>query len=263
MARSGTKPRGRELPPPLAPEQRTVGQLVAETTRLYGANFWRGLALGVPVVLVNAFAWTDAGHTGPALDRGLLLALASALLMPASFVAASAIVGDVSLRSGSTAVAYVTGVLVFVPFPFLVTLFVLPGLAWLALLGLAVPAALIEKLPLRRALARGVELARADYVHVLGGIATLALIVLMTQAGLFFVLREYAENTQRVAAALASLVVSPLLFLGGALLYVDQKARLGSRGHERGEERDGHVPDADASDREGRADPARESGPPA
>jgi thiol:disulfide interchange protein len=33
-----------------------------------------------------------------------------------------------------------------------------------------------------------------------------------------------------IAAALASLVVSPLVFLGSALLYVDQEARLRSRG---------------------------------
>jgi hypothetical protein len=224
-----TKARSRELPPPLPPERRTVGQLVAETIRLYGGNFWKGLALGVPVVLVNALAWTDTSGSGPELDRGLALALASALLMPVSFVAASAIAAGAVPTRRSAGIAYVTGVLVFAPFPFLVTLFVLPGLAWLALFGLAVPAALVEKLSLGRALARGLELARADYVHVLGGIAALALIVLLTQAGLFFVLREYAENTQRVAAALASLVVSPLLFLGGALLYVDQKARLGSR----------------------------------
>lgn len=239
-----------------------MGQLVAEAIRLYGNHFVWGLALGVPVVLVNALAWKDPGGTGPSIDYGLFLALVSALLMPVSFVAASALVLGASLRGRSTVIAYATGVLVFIPFPFLVTLFVLPGLAWLALFGLAVPAALVEKLSPRQALRRGLELARVDYVHVLGGMATLALIVLLTQAGLFFVLREYAENTQRVAAALASLVVSPLLFLGSALLYVDQAARLGSR-YDRGKERDAHVPDADETDGEGSADTPRESRTPA
>ena len=28
------------LPPPLPPETRTVGQLVAETLKLYGRHFW-------------------------------------------------------------------------------------------------------------------------------------------------------------------------------------------------------------------------------
>src|SRR5947207_14772254 len=36
-----------QLPPPLPPETRTVGQLVAEAIRLYGARFWPSLALGI------------------------------------------------------------------------------------------------------------------------------------------------------------------------------------------------------------------------
>src|SRR6478672_4175842 len=35
------------LPPPLPPETRTVGQLVAEALKLYGARFWPALALGI------------------------------------------------------------------------------------------------------------------------------------------------------------------------------------------------------------------------
>jgi hypothetical protein len=149
---------------------------------------------------------------------------------------------------------------VFIPFPLLVALFVLPGLAWLALFGLAVPAALVEGLGLRASFVRGYRLARADFVHVLGGLATLALVVFLTQTVLFFVLREYAENTRVAAATLASLVVSPLLFLGTALLYVDQKARLGSVG-DRGKEQDAQVPHAHDADREGSPDPPRESRP--
>ena len=49
MARRRTS-RTRELPPPLPPERRTVGQLVAESIRLYGLSFWKALALGVPLI---------------------------------------------------------------------------------------------------------------------------------------------------------------------------------------------------------------------
>jgi hypothetical protein len=223
MARRA-RAKGRELPPPLPPERRTVGQLVGEAIRLYGSHFWKGLALGLPVVLVNALVWT-----GDSATSRLLVVLASALLVPVSFVAGSALATGAPLRRRSALVAYVTGVLVFLPFPFLAAVFVLPGLIWLALFGLAVPASLVEGLGLRAAVVRGLKLARVDFVHVLGGLATLALVVFITQAALYFVLREYAENTQRAAAVLASLVVSPLLFLGSALLYVDQEARLRSR----------------------------------
>ncbi len=213
-------------------------------------------------MVLNALAWSDEGDTTQTLDAGLSVVLASVVLMPASFVAASALATGARLRSRSALGAYLIGVLVFIPFPFLATIFILPGIAWLALFGLAVPAALVEGLGLRRSLARGVQLARVDIVHVLGGLATLALLVFLTQAGLFFVLREYAESTQRTAAALASLVVSPLLFLGGALLYVDQKARLGSRDDPR-KERDADLLDADETDGKGSPDTPRESRPPA
>lgn len=232
MARRARRARsaGRELPPPLPPERRTVGQLVGETIRTYERSFWKALGLGLPVALVNLLVWT-----APEGAARYALPPAAALLVTLSYVGACALVTGAPLRSRSGLVAYVTGLLVFVPFPFLVAIYILPGLAYLALVGLAVPAALVEGLGVRAALARGVRLARADYVHVLGSLATLALVVLLTQAGLFFLLREYAENTRQVAAVLAALVVSPVVLLGAALLYVDQEARLRSRG-ERGKE---------------------------
>ena len=36
--------KAKALPAPLPPAERTVGQLVAETIRAYGDNFWRALA---------------------------------------------------------------------------------------------------------------------------------------------------------------------------------------------------------------------------
>ena len=122
--------------------------------------------------------------------------------------------------------ALVAGALVFLPFPFLVLGFVLPGLAWLAFVGLAVPVAVIERLGVWASLRRAVVLARADYIHVLGGLATLAIVVFLTRSVLFFLLRDAGEATALVAFILADIVISPVLFLGGALLYFDQAARV-------------------------------------
>jgi len=220
----------RPLPPPLPPAKRTVGQLVGEAIRAYGAHFWQGLLLGIPVVLANGLVWRQSAD-----DRGLVLVPATALLISVSYLLAVGQVNGVSVRSSRGVLAYVVAVLVFLPVPLLVAIFILPALVWLSLFGLAVPAVLVEGLGVRAALARGLALARADFVHVLGGLATLALVVLISQFSLYFVLREYADNTRMIAAALAALVVSPVVFLGSALLYVDQDARLGSR-EERREE---------------------------
>jgi hypothetical protein len=220
----------RPLPPPLPPAQRTVGQLVGESIRAYGARFWHGLVLGIPVVLANALVWRQSAD-----DLGLVLLPPTALLISFSYLLAVGRVNGVSVRSRRGALAYVLAVLIFLPVPLFVAVFILPALIWLSLFGLAVPAVLVEGLGVRAALARGLALARADFIHVLGGLATLALVVVISQFSLYFVLREYADNTRMIAAALAALVVSPVVFLGSALLYVDQVARLGSR-EERREE---------------------------
>src|ERR671930_189860 len=138
MARGGTAKEEagrRELPPPLPPETRTVGQLVAETVRFYGSRFWPSLALGIPpAILVVAVAPLDR------VERLALVVSAGSLLVTASYVAAFALVAG--RRPGSLPLAYAAGVLVFAPVPVLVTAFILPAIAWLAFLGFAVTAVL-------------------------------------------------------------------------------------------------------------------------
>jgi hypothetical protein len=231
MAGTAQRPnrRRRELPPPLPPETRTVGQLVAEAVRFYGNRFWPSLALGIPpAILVVAAAPLDR------IERLVLVVTAGSVLVTASYVAACALVAG--RRPGSLPLAFATGVLVFAPVPVLVTAFILPGLAWLALFGLAVPAVLLEERGFRAAFRRGIELARADYVHALGSLATLVIVVFLCQGVLFFLLRGTGEAAIAVAGFLASLVISPVLFLGSALLYDDQAARV------RSSKRDGALP---------------------
>jgi small basic protein len=79
---------------------------------------------------------------------------------------------------------------------------------------------------LRAAFRRAWQLARADYLHAFGSIATLAILVFLTQAVLAFTLRSFSDTGVSVAFFLAIVVVSPLLFVGTALLYVDQDARV-------------------------------------
>jgi hypothetical protein len=206
-----------EVPPPLPPAERTVGQLVAESLRLYGRRFWPSLALGVPPAILNLLARL--------LDDTLLLVVvpvAGGVLLSLSYV------GAVALASGRTlavARAIAGGVLVFLPFPFFTAFFILPGLVWLAAFGLVVPVLALERIGFWLAFLRAYKLARADFVHTLGSLATLAILVFLTQSGLFFLLRGTSDQTLAIASFVASLVVSPLLFLGSALLYFDQAAR--------------------------------------
>jgi hypothetical protein len=113
-----------------------------------------------------------------------------------------------------------------VPVPLLAQLLILPAVAYLAFFGWVVPAALVERTGPGSSFRRAARLARVDYVHAAGGLATLVIVFYVVRLMLAFLLRSGGEATERAAALLADLVLSPMLFVGSALLYLDLAARL-------------------------------------
>jgi hypothetical protein len=229
MARRRVKAGARPVPEPLPPAQRTVGQLVAESIRLYGRNFVRVLPLGVVVATINQ---VTVGVNRFAVGGVLVL---TAPVFSAAFAYASRLVAERSVPSRSWAVAVAAGTLVFLPAALLLPWFAVAGVLWLALAGLAVPAAMVEGTSFHDSLRRGLALGRVDYVHAAGSLATLVILFFLVRIGLALVLESQADNTVRTAIFLSDTVLAPLLFLGGAVLYADQEARLRSRGDRRKE----------------------------
>jgi hypothetical protein len=208
-------------PAALPPAERTIGQLVAESIHFYGEHFWPCLVLGVPAACI-AVLFSQVSHRTALLFAPTI----SAALISATFVYASTLVLKSSPPRRSLVAAWLIGWAVFAPAPFLVLAFILPGLIWLAAFGLVVPVLVTEEIRVRAALLRAWRLARADFVHTLGSMFTLAIVVLLSQSVLVFVLRGFGDAADSVALFLASVVLSPLLFLGAALLYIDQAARV-------------------------------------
>jgi MFS family permease len=208
-------------PAALPPAERTVGQLVGESIRFYGDHFWQCLALGLaPAALAVV---------GANVSRTIAVVLSPTLfgaVLSAAYVGASVLVLEQRPDNRTLVVAWLAGWIVVAPVPFLVLGFIVPGVAWLAALGLVVPVLVVEDLPLRAAFRRAWQLARADYLHAFGSVATLGIVVFLTQAVLAFTLRNFGGTEVSVAFFLAIVVVSPLLFVGTALLYVDQDARV-------------------------------------
>ena len=252
--RATSSPRG--LPPPLPPERRTVGQLVAESIRLYESVFLHALPLGIVVAVADQLT---IGATR--VETGLVLLVAGPAFTLA-YAYATQLATATQAPRRAWAVTLAVGVVVWIPAALLFPWFSLAAVLWLALAGLAVPAALVERAAFVDALRRGLALGRAGYIHAVGSLAALVILFALSRYVLALLLESQADNTVRIAIFLADVVLAPLLFLGGGLLYVDQEARLRSR-DERREERDADLPDADQPDREGRADAAREPGAPA
>jgi hypothetical protein len=235
-----------ELPPPLPPAVRTVGQLIAESIRAYGAHFLRALPLGIPYAVATQLA----------LGRSLA-GQAAALLVLSPLIALAFVLGCRLILGGRvTVTAWLVAFLVFLPVPILERLYLfLLAPAWLALVGLSVPATMVEGLGFRAALVRGRRLGTADYTHALGLMYGLALVVYVSDLTLILLLRTQGDNGQRAAHLLADVVLSPLLYVGGALLYRDQVARIGSTRSDRRRRRHAHLHPPLDPDAAGGADP--------
>jgi hypothetical protein len=213
----------RPLPPPLPPETRTIGQLVAESIRLYGRHFLRALPLGVVVAAINQV--TTGSSRGVVM--GALVVTAPVFSVAYAYAATLVVDREVPLRSWVVAVG--AGTLAFVPAALLFPWFALAAVLWLALVGLAVPVAIAEGASFTSSLRRGLELGRVDYVHAAGSLGTLVVLFFLMRAGLALLLNSQADNTVRTAIFFADAVLAPLLFIGGAILYVDQDARARER----------------------------------
>jgi hypothetical protein len=205
----------RDLPAPLPPAQRTVGQLIAESIRAYGQNFWRCLPLGLPLAVGDQIG----AHHGQTAQMLIFWALTP------FFVAAYVWACRIVLGVPPTRTAIVLAVLVYLPFPALRALYLIPGLAWFAFIGLAVPAAMVAGTGFRDSLIRGRQLGVADYAHALGSLCALVVVVGVAANVLGGLLRSQSDTGLRIAVFLSDLVLSPLLYLGSALLYLDQAAR--------------------------------------
>jgi hypothetical protein len=263
VSRSTRRARARReqepLPPPLPHDQRTIGQLVAESIRLYGRRFWPALVLGLPVAAADQLA-LDLNVLG----RVLVFVVCAPFFTLAYGCAVALAFPDREVR-GRWLTTLAVGTVVFLPAALFFPWFALVSVAWLGLVGLVVPVTLIEGTGFRESIRRAMTLGRADYVHAVGSLATLVLLFWLTRIALALLLRSQADNTIRVAIFLADLVLAPLLFLGSALLYLDQAARVGSpsRRSRTRRTRDADLPDADDAHRAGRADAHVEPGPPA
>jgi hypothetical protein len=240
----------------ISPAERTVGQLIADAIKLYGHHFWRGLLIALPATAFTVGASFVDGWV--AIAYGFLvgpLLLGLSLLWAGVVATGGRNAPGRALLAGAVAFLplAVSRVAVFEGIYFL-------ALAWFALFGLAVPSVLVEDRSLGAALRRGFDLARADFVHAFGTVAALALVVIVSIFSLSLAIAAFGSQGIGIAAVLAVVVMSPLFFLGSALLYLDQKARLES-GRPRPRRRDARLHHAVEPDRAGRPDPEVEPGP--
>lgn len=229
---------------PVGPLDRPLrlGEVLAETTRLYGARIWAAVGLGV--VTAGTFI---LGLVLPTAAAIALLALSLAVCWAA---ATRLVAGDSFGEAWAQVAVRVPALVVFtvvatVPFALALSqqlVLVVFAVLWLVATGFAIPVSVMERPDepldffhrLGWLLRRSLTLARAEFFHAAGVIAALVILYLFLSAILFGALRGFAEQAEVAAAAIAQAVLAPFFFLGLAVLYFEQRARaLSSRGGRR------------------------------
>jgi hypothetical protein len=217
-----------------------LGEVLAETVRLYGERIWAALGIGA----VTATSFVAASFAPAAVAIGVVACAFTGCYAAAARVAT----GDRFAESWAQVgvrlpVLLVLAVVVSIPFaiaifiragdPLAGLVFLLFAVSWLVTMGFSIPATMLESeveaeswfQRVGRALQRSLSLARAEFFHALGVAA--ALIVLYGLVGPFLAsaLVGFAENSVSVAFMLSQVVLAPFFFLGLVVLYFEQKAR--------------------------------------
>ena len=145
---------GEPRPAALPPGERTVGQLVAESIRIYGERFVRCLAIGVPPAALDArdARTSRAGSRSSWRRRSTARCSARRTSTPATLVL------EQRPPSARLVAAWLAGWLVFVPAPFLCSGSCCRRSPGFAAFGLVVPVLVVEELGVRAAFARAWQL---------------------------------------------------------------------------------------------------------
>jgi len=210
-----------------------LGELLAETVRLYGERIWAVVGMGVFLAGV-LLAASLIGHLV------VLVTIVSPAFTACYAVATRVTAGDPAAEAWAQIgvrlpVLLVLTLIVSVPFVLgIVDVVVLVfSVAWFAFVGLSVPVAMVERPPgganwyqlIGYAVVRGSDLARKEYLHVLGICAALTLIYAILGPFLAVLLTGFADNGSLAASIIASGVIGPFFFLGLSVLYFEQNAR--------------------------------------
>jgi hypothetical protein len=207
-----------------------LGELLAETVRIYGERFWA--ALGVGAVVAGA---TVAAEIHPVVEVVVL-----ALAFTGSYAAAARLAAGDSFAEAWAQVGVRLPILVvltfFVALPFALALglpyLIFVAVAWLAFVGFSVPVAMLEEGEALGRLARigyvlnrTIALARTEYLHAAGVVAALVILYIACSAVLAVALIGFADAGPVAVKALIQLVLAPFFFLGLSVLYFEQRAR--------------------------------------
>ena len=210
-----------------------LGELLAETVRLYGERIRAVAAIGL--FLAGTLVVADlTGHV-VGFVAVVSLAFTAAYAATARVVAGDRFVEACAQVGLRVPILLVLTVVVALPFVLgrIDPVLVIFSVAWLAFVGFSIPVAMLEHDAEARnwfervgfALSRSFSLARVELLHAIGIAAALFLVDVVLGIVLASALVGFADNGREIAVAIAQVILAPLFFLGLCVLYFEQKVR--------------------------------------
>jgi hypothetical protein len=210
-----------------------VGEVLAETVRLYGDRVWAAFGLGGIVAL--SFVLAAVVRNDVAGTAIIAVAFTAAYAAAARLVRGDGF-GEAWSHAGASApVLAVLGFVVCVPLALGIfdPVLLLFSAFWVAFAGFAVPVAMLERAEagegwlgrLAHSMSRSLVLARTHYIHATGVVAALLVIYSFVGRLLAAALVGFGESGAFGAFLLVQIVLAPFLFLGLVVLYFEQRAR--------------------------------------
>jgi hypothetical protein len=218
--------------PALEPVDRplALGEIFRAAAEIYQARVWQAFGLGLVSSATTLLSLAvDVVYVLPVVALGFTVSWALGALMATGVGLGEA--WRVVVSQAPTLL--ILTLLVTLPFSFALRQLYLTIVAcgWLAFAGFSIPVSVLEEGDERWyarfvfALRRSFVLARAEFLHALGVMAALLIVVILVGALLIGLLQGLADNGLLAAIVIAQLALAPFLFLSLGVLYLDQRAR--------------------------------------
>jgi hypothetical protein len=219
--------------PPLRPVERPLmlGEVFAETIRVYGERIWFAFGLGVSVAAAIALA---AVIRNDIITVAIFTwAFAALFALAVRYIEGDSVGEALRLVGARAPVLFVLGVVVTLPLA-LGVFDPLIGLVvsfWLGVMSFAIPVAVTEDVEggfaarVGYALRRSYAIGRAEYLHAVGVVAAFVIVYGLFGRLLVQALGGFADNGLVPAVLITEGFLLPFLFLGLAVLYFEQRSR--------------------------------------
>jgi len=237
------------IPPPPPPSaggggqipSRGIGDILSAAWNLYAANAAKLIGVVaiyvVPLALLSALVRSLFDGSGlfiglfvGAVTIGITFVMAFAVMGAVTRAAAAATVGDPVDVEGSYkwAFSHLGGIFVVAILAFLailagLILFVIPGLIIAIMLGMSVPAYVVEGKEGTDALSRSWDLVKGNFWHAVGVLLVTGLLTSIVSQALNAIGSGFVIDW--ITDTLGNVLVAPFSALVGVLLYVDLRAK--------------------------------------